>query len=217
MKEMVENLKAISLLFCFIVAFGAIALAPQVVPARDGGQISPAEALSRYEKLLQATSEPHPRFYLTTKAAPTALAAGETKRAKTYALTLLQQAATLQDNWNYGNAIHVGNLVLGLIALAAADVPEAKRLLLEAGKSPGSPQLDSFGPDMLLAKELLAKGEQEVVIQYFDLCAKFWRLQEGQLDAWKAVVIKGGIPDFRANLDYQLNPWRFENWANLQS
>ncbi len=33
MKEMVENLKAISLLFCFIVAFGAIALAPQVLPA----------------------------------------------------------------------------------------------------------------------------------------------------------------------------------------
>lgn len=217
MKEIVGKLKTISLLFCFTVAFGAIALAQQAAPARDGGLITPAEALSRYEKLLQATSEPHERFYLTTKAAPTALAARETEKAKTYALTLLQQAATMKDNWNYGNAIQVGNLVLGLIALAAADVPEAKRLLLEAGKSPGSPQLNSFGPNMLLAKELLAKGEQEVVIQYFDLCAKFWKLQDGRLDAWKAVVIKGGIPDFGANLDYQLNTWRFDDWANLQS
>jgi hypothetical protein len=173
--------------------------------------------LSRYEELIQATSEPQRRFYLTTKAAPTALAAGETEKAKTYALTLLQQAATLRDDWNYGNAIQVGNLVLGLIALKAADVPEANRLLLEAGKSPGSPQLNSFGPNMLLAKELLAKGEQQVVIQYFELCAKFWKHQEGRLDGWKAVVIKGGIPDFRANLDYQLNTWRVENWAKLRS
>jgi len=195
-------------------------MAQQPPPARAAGQISPAEALSRYEELLQATSEPgcepHWRFYLTTKVAPTALAAGETEKAKTYALTLLQQAATLQDNWNYGNAIHVGNLVLGLIALKAADVPEANRLLLEAGKSPGSPQLNSAGPNMLLAKELLAKGEQQVVIQYFDLCAKFWKLKDGRLEAWKAVVIKGGIPDFRANLVYHLSAWRFENWARLR-
>ncbi len=50
MKEMVENLKAISLLFCFIVAFGAIALAPQVLPARDGGQISPRRSLEQIRK-----------------------------------------------------------------------------------------------------------------------------------------------------------------------
>src|SRR6185295_19880412 len=115
--------------------------------------ISPAEALSRYEELIQATSDPHQRFYLLTKAAPTALAAAKSEKAKTYAFTLLQQAATLQDNWNYGNAVQVGNLVLGLIALAGDDVTESKRLLLEAGKSPGSPQLNSYGPNMLLAKE----------------------------------------------------------------
>jgi hypothetical protein len=217
MKDIVANLKALTLLLCLIVAFVAIAMAQQPPTARAAGQISPAEALSRYEELIQATSDPLRRFHLLTKAAPTALAAGESEKAKSYALTLLQQAATLRDDWNYGNAVQVGNLVLGLIALAAADVTESKRLLLEAGKSPGSPQLNSFGPNMLLAKELLAKGEREVVIQYFDLCAKFWKLHQDRLDEWKAIVIKGGTPDFRANLDYQLNNWRFENWAKLRS
>lgn len=216
MKEMIKMSMVLCLLLCSTVAFNAVALAQQTPRAMDGGQISPSEALNRYEKLLQETTEAQSRFYLTTKAAPTALAAGETEKAKTYALALLQQAPTLRDDWNYGNAVQVGNLVLGLIALAADDVTESKRLLLEAGKSPGSPQLNSFGPNMLLAKELLAKGEREVVIEYFDLCAKFWELHKDQLDDWKAIVIKGGIPDFRANLGYQLNTWRFENWAKLR-
>ena len=144
------------------------------------------------------------------------MAAGEAEKAKAYALDLLKQAPPLRDNWNYGNAIQVGNLVLGMIALASNDVTEANHLLLEAGKTPGSPQLNSFGPNMLLAQQLLAKGEREAVFQYFDLCAKFWKLERGRLDAWKAVVIKGGIPDFGANQEYQLSTWRFERWAKLQ-
>src|SRR5688500_2094244 len=118
MKEMIKMSMVLCLLLCSTVAFNAVALAPQTPRASDGGQISPSEALNRYEKLLQETTEARSRFYLTTKAAPTALAAGETEKAKTYALALLQQAATLQDDWNYGNAVQVGNLVLGLIALA---------------------------------------------------------------------------------------------------
>jgi hypothetical protein len=217
MKEMVARLKASVVFFFFVMVLGSIALAQQRLPnAPDGGRISPAEALNRYEKLLQEATEPNPRFYLTTKIAPTALAAGETKKAKVYALALLQQATTMKNDWNYGNAIHVGNLVLGLIALESNDVTEAKRLLLEAGKTPGSPQLNSFGPNMLLAQRLLAKGEREAVFQYFDLCAKFWKMEQGRLGQWKEVAIEDGTPDFRANLDYQLSTWRVENWANLQ-
>jgi hypothetical protein len=170
MKEMVGKFQLLCMLVCFLLAFDTLALSRQISTIRDREQITPSEALSRYEKLFQASAEPRQRFYLATKLAPTALAAGETEKAKTYARSLLQQAAAHQDNWNYGNAIEVGNLVLGLIALSAGNLTEAKGYLLEAGKSPGSPQLNSFGPNMLLAKELLDRGEREVVIQYFDLC-----------------------------------------------
>ena len=94
-----------------------------------------------------------------TKKAPNALAKGETDKAKTYAETLLKQAESFRDDWNYGNAVHVANLVLGHIALDSGDVDEAKRFLLEAGKTPGSPQLNTFRTEYAcLAKELSGKG-----------------------------------------------------------
>ncbi|MEI6198193.1 MAG: hypothetical protein WCS42_28075, partial [Verrucomicrobiota bacterium] len=51
---------------------------------------------------------------------------------------------------------------------------EAAKYLLAAGKTPGSPQLNSFGPDFALAKELLILGQKEVVLQYLDLVGNFW-------------------------------------------
>ena len=60
------------------------------------------------------------------------------------------------------------------LALQAGDVEEAKRRLLAAGKTSGSPALRSFGPNMALAEKLLEKGERDVVLEYFELCKKFW-------------------------------------------
>lgn len=179
-------------------------------------RVRAAEALAKYEQVLQASDEPEKRFYLTTKTAATALAAGDMAKAKTYSQSLLEQAPAMRGNWNYGNAVHVANLALGAAALSAGDVTEAKRLLLEAGRTPGSPQLNSFGPNMLLAKELLAKGEWQTVLQYFELCANFWKDSEGRLAAWKAAVQEGKQPDFGANLSYQLGNWRFEDWDKLR-
>jgi len=95
-----------------------------------------------------------------------------------------------------------GNLVLGRIALRRGQIEEAKRRLLEAGESPGSPQMDSFGPNMSLAKDLLEKGERDTVLKYFGLCRKFWKMDYGQLKHWSNQVNAGEIPDFGANLVY---------------
>jgi hypothetical protein len=81
-------------------------------------------------------------------------------------------------------------------------VETAKARLLDAGKTPGSPQLDSFGPNMELAHELLQKGEKDVVLQYFDLCAKFWTMGGASLDSWRQTVKAGGTPDFGPSLNY---------------
>jgi len=125
-----------------------------------------------------------------------------TRDARKYAQELLALAPKYQKDWNYGNAVQDGNLVLGRIALKEGRTDEAKRRLLEAGKSPGSPQMDSFGPNMSLARDLLEKGERDVVLQYFDLCRKFWEMGKGDLDRWTEDVKAGRMPNFGANLIY---------------
>jgi hypothetical protein len=53
---------------------------------------------------------------------------------------------------------------------------------------------------MTLARELLEKGERQVVLEYFKLCASFWK--NDRLDTWASEVRAGKIPDFGANLEY---------------
>jgi hypothetical protein len=55
---------------------------------------------------------------------------------------------------------------------------------------------------MTLAKELLQKHEKDVVLEYFELCSKFWKLRRDRLDRWSAAVKEGEIPDFGGNLNY---------------
>jgi tetratricopeptide (TPR) repeat protein len=137
------------------------------------------------------------RDALLQSLAKAALAANKPQKAKEYAEKMLSQNSS---GWNYGNNIHHGNIVLGKIALASDDLDEAKKRLIEAGKTPGSPQLNSFGPDMALAKELLQKGEKDVVLEYLELCSKFWKSGKDRLDKWSVVVKDGKIPDFGFNL-----------------
>ena len=146
--------------------------------------------------------DPADGFYNLTKAAPRAFNAGEYDNAAALANQLLAEAEPWKTNWNYGNAIHAANLVLGRIALAKGETEDARKFLLAAGKTPGSPQLKTFGPDMLFATEMLKKGESKSVLEYFALCAKFWKPKDDRLEVWKASVERGEIPDFGPNVRY---------------
>lgn len=125
-----------------------------------------------------------------------ALEAGEMETAREHATGLLEEAGD-PESWNHGNIIHNANEISGRIALRVGDLQEAKRRLLEAGKTPGSAQLDSFGPSMDLPRELLAQNEREVVIEYLDLVARFWRSkdQTALLNQWKGEIRAGQVPD----------------------
>ena len=136
-----------------------------------------------------------------------ALEAGQLDAAKKHATEALA-ANTNVKNWNYGNIVHDMNEVLGRAALRAGNRDEARRALLAAGATPGSPQLDSFGPHFVLARELLDKGEKDVVIQYLDSVGKFWghddpkqphrsamaKEQSALLAKWKQEIRAGKIP-----------------------
>ncbi|MCY4596547.1 MAG: hypothetical protein OXC19_17320, partial [Bryobacterales bacterium] len=123
-----------------------------------------------------------------------ALALEEFDKARQWASVMLEDD---RPGWNYGNNIHHGNIALGKIALAEGDVQGAASHLLLAGATPGSPQLNSFGPDTALAKKLLEEGEKEAVLQYLDQCAKFWKTGQDRLSEWTVVVRAGEMPSSR--------------------
>ena len=169
---------------------------------RGSGRIPDAEmagrALAHYERAYTLSDE-ESRNPLLTELAKTAFRAGRLEKAREYAESML---GVDQRDWNEGNRIHNGNLTLGRIALLENDIKEAKARLIAAGETPGSPQLNSFGPDMTLAKELLQRGESEVVLRYFSLCSRFWELGQEELQAWTAEVEEGGVRDFGTGLKF---------------
>ncbi len=160
-------------------------------------------ALDAYERSLSKMKGDMDRESLLGDVAKAALEAGDIGKARTYAEEMLRRVGdSSQGHWNYGNLIHHGHLVLGRIALREGKLDQAKQHLHAAGETPGSPQLDSFGPNMTLAKELLEKGERNAVLEYFKQCGRFWKLHSDYLDSWAKEVREGKVPDFGANLDY---------------
>ena len=153
---------------------------------------------------LQQAKNEKDRFYALDDAAKESLNIGKKEEAKAYADELATLMDKYKDDASYGNAVQDVNIVLGRLALAEGRIDEAKADLLKAGKSPGSWTMNSFGPNMSLAKELLGKGERDVVLQYFDLCRQFWSMDmnEGKLDRWSQDVEAGKLPSFGANLEY---------------
>lgn len=150
------------------------------------------------------------RFYALGPAAKNALRDGKVKKAEALATELARLIPKYKHDWNYGNAIADANQVLGRIALSKGDVAEAKKRLLASADSKGSAQLNSFGPDFRLARELAEKGERDTVIAFLDSVERFWANPDmrteanskriasknlKQLKSWKKQLSAGEIPD----------------------
>jgi len=158
------------------------------------------EALEDLERAYDLTDGNMQKQLLLAELSKAAFAAEDYDKAESYANQALAAVHDLSQDNVHGEALHHGHAILGRIALMNGQVTKAKRHLLEAGNTPGSPALDSFGPNMSLAKELLESGESEVVLDYFRLCAQFWKHGETRLSAWAAAVEQGEIPDFGSSL-----------------
>jgi hypothetical protein len=142
------------------------------------------------------------RFHNLKKMAEMALRSSSFEEAVVLAEELLKCAEKWRENWDYGNAIHHGHRIIGLVSLQQGKIDEARRHLISSGEIPGFPRLNSFGPNMQLAKAMLEAGEAESVIEYFQLCRKCWKCERGRLDAWLLDVRHGEMPSFGANLRY---------------
>ena len=191
----------------------ALAQCAQAQQERDY-KAEAAQFLASHEPQLQQADKPNQRLHLLLNLTPAAMYAGDEGKAAAYANELMALGVKLKTFPGfgpglYGNATHVGNLVLGRLALLGGDVARAKEHLLAAGRVPGSSTLMSFGPNMLLASELIEKGERDAAVEYLDLCAKFWQREGGKIEGWKAVIKDGGMPNFGASLGHALLTWRF--------
>ncbi len=131
--------------------------------------------------------------------AEAALMAGEHATASKYAESMLNLPGV---GWNSGNNIHYGNIILGHLAMEQNKVEEASSRLLLAGKTKGSPQLDSFGPNMTLAKALLDAGEKDSVLAYLEECRRFWKMDRGRLDTWSQAIKSGGNPFLKGSVKF---------------
>ena len=156
-------------------------------------------ALEAVKELENAENE-EKEFYALSRATFAYVVVDKKMEAKKAAERFLELAESFEDSWNYGNAIHNANLVLGIYAFDAGDIDAAKGYLEKAGNSPGSPQLDSFGPNMQLAKRLLNVGEYETVLNYFNLCEKFWKSGSEWLLIWREKVSNHEVPNFYMHL-----------------
>ncbi len=168
---------------------------------RSGSATSQRGLAGATNKLANAKNSQE-RFYALNAAAKESFVAGNVDEARKYAQELMTLLPSFPGDWNYGNAVQDGNLVLGRIAVKEGRIDDAKKHLIAAGNSPGSPQMNSFGPNVSLAKDLLEKGERDIAIQYLELCRKFWKMHQGRLDEWIQEIKDGKIPDFGANLIY---------------
>ena len=178
-----------------------LALAP-LVYASETPHANLELKLEKYQQRLADAQSERERFYPLNDIAKLSFELGDHDAAERFARMALTVARDYTDDWNYGNAIHDGHMVLGRVALARGKREEAKRRLLLAGQTPGSPQLGSFGPNVSLARDMLDAGELETVLEYFRLCKLFWKSERRPLEKWLVTLEQGGRPDFDNNLLY---------------
>lgn len=133
-----------------------------------------------------------------------------TRLKEARALAEAALATNTVTNWNYGNLIYNMHSLLGRIALREGNATLAKKHLAASGKTPGSPQLNSFGPDFVLARELLEKGERDAVLAHLDQISSFWgkpetkpsapsprtaSRHEDMVEGWRQAIRSGQIPN----------------------
>ena len=130
------------------------------------------------------------RLFALPKLARQALEAGDLVKASGYATELLETAKDFKDVDGTGTAAFNANTVLGRIALRQGSVSQAREYLLESAKMAPS-EFEPLAPDFTLARELLAQGERDAVIEFLTACKGFWKSGAEQLDGMIASV-RGG-------------------------
>jgi len=162
----------------------------------------------------QGSGPGYERLQTLQAQAEAALGAGDAHKTSALAAQLLREN-TDKSSWNYGNVVYDANQLLGLAALREGNIKAADQYLLAAGRTLGSPQLDSFGPKMPLAQALYARGQKSTVQSFLNLIIKFWgttkpggekyksldESKAAKIHQWQAEITAGKTPSLN-RLDF---------------
>jgi len=140
------------------------------------------------------------RFVQLSDIARAALEAGDEVKAQNYAEEVLAETAQHKTSWNYGNAIHHGNLVIGQDRTQARRLGRGKSPPAESRRHSGFTPTELFWTEHDAGQGALEKHEKDVVLEYFMKCEKFWEMRGQKLAEWKTLVKQDRIPDFGGNL-----------------
>ena len=107
---------------------------PILIQRSSFSRIKPLSATEAYRDVKEDMSvlTGTNRYNMLSHAAKLAVKVSELDDAGSYAEELLK-SSTDARNWNYGNAIYFGNMVLGQIALRRSSIDTAKAYLLASG------------------------------------------------------------------------------------
>ena len=168
----------------------------------------PINAQAEYEKRLtklKAANSELDRYYAIGDVALWSVDVGKLDDAERLANEQLALIAKIGRDWNNGNAIHKAHSALGRVAIKRGDVAEGERQLALAATSKGSPQMDTYGPNMSLPRDLLATRQasaKAAVLAYFDHLPTFWTMDGGAIRVWRNDVENDREPNFGAHLLY---------------
>ena len=208
---MLNGSSAIQIRFALaLAALVGIATAVEARPPGCNDSVLPLD--QRWNGATTYSTPELDRFYSLSAKMSAAYKADQLGAADALAQEYLQLAKRFPCNWNYGNAIHNANSILGLVALREGRKAQAVSYLGAAGATPGSPQLDSFGPSLLLARELAKVGEHKAAANYLRSVQRFWRARDmsttgllfpyladpDPISTWIKELDKGRVPDFGA-------------------
>ena len=166
----------------------------------------PIDAQAEYQKSmarLNDAADEYSRWVALGSAALWSVDVGRLDDANAFAHELEALLVKYPSDWNYGNAVSKVHSTFGRLALKRGDIELARRELALAGASPGSPQMNTYGTNLSLARDLLATGDpgaRDAVLAHFDAIEKFWRMDGGALRVWREDVRAGHEPNFGAAL-----------------
>ncbi|MBO9491986.1 hypothetical protein J7384_16620 [Endozoicomonas sp. G2_1] len=89
-----------------------------------------------------------------------------------------------------GDVVHLTNIARGWMALNIGDSDQAIRYLFKSTKTEGSPNLNSFGPDMTLIRALYNQGHKTAVLKYLELVQSFWNTDSAKqkIQTWRKMA-----------------------------
>jgi tetratricopeptide (TPR) repeat protein len=145
-------------------------------------------ATEEYNRVLALTQNPAARRTLSGDMADAAFRIGDFPAAAELAKIYLKSSDR--------PAVQRANTILGRVALRADDLTSAKQYLLDSADSGAARDIALSGPILVLAQELMDRGERDAVLQYLRHCLALWPRGEAILRIWIAEIQEGRTPKF---------------------